>query len=87
MIDVCFCSQLAGRGGDGAGEIPPGGRGRKKFAEEENVPPYFIFNDKTLVEIANQKPSTRSGLLSISGIGELKAKKFGDDILRIIDGA
>ena len=60
---------------------------RKKFAEEENVPPYFIFNDKTLVEIANQKPSSRSGLLSISGIGELKAKKFGDDILRIIDGA
>ena len=60
---------------------------RKKYAEEENVPPYFIFNDKTLIEIANQKPSTRSGLLSISGIGELKAKKFGDDILRIIDGA
>lgn len=60
---------------------------RKKFAEEENVPPYFIFSDKTLVELANQKPSTRSGLLSISGIGELKAKKFGDDILRIIDGA
>lgn len=60
---------------------------RKKFAEEENVPPYFIFNDKTLIEIANQKPSTRSGLLSISGIGELKAKKFGEDILRIIDGA
>ena len=59
---------------------------RKKFAEEENVPPYFIFNDKTLVEIANQKPSTRSGLLSISGIGELKAKKFGDDIIRIING-
>ena len=60
---------------------------RKKFAEEENVPPYFIFNDKTLVEIANQKPSTRSGLLSISGIGELKAKKFGEDIIRIINGA
>ncbi|MBQ7620683.1 MAG: RecQ family ATP-dependent DNA helicase, partial [Treponema sp.] len=58
---------------------------RKKFAEEENVPPYFIFNDKTLVEIANQKPSTRSGLLSISGIGELKAKKFGGDILKIIN--
>lgn len=60
---------------------------RKKFAEEENVPPYFIFTDKTLVELANQKPSTRSGLLSISGIGELKAKRFGGDILRIIDGA
>lgn len=59
---------------------------RKKFAEEENVPPYFIFNDKTLIEIANQKPSDARGLLSISGIGELKAKKFGGDILRIIDG-
>ena len=60
---------------------------RKKFAEEENVPPYFIFNDKTLIEIANQKPSNARGLLSISGIGELKAKKFGDDIIRIISGA
>ena len=60
---------------------------RKKLAEEENVPPYFIFNDKTLIEIANQKPSDARGLLSISGIGELKAKKFGEDILRIIDSA
>ena len=59
---------------------------RKKFAEEENVPPYFIFNDKTLIEIANQKPSDARGLLSISGIGELKAKKFGGDIIRIISG-
>lgn len=59
---------------------------RKKLAEEENVPPYFIFNDKTLIEIANQKPSDARGLLSISGIGELKAKKFGGDIIRIING-
>ncbi len=59
---------------------------RKKLAEEENVPPYFIFNDKTLVEIANQKPASRAELLSISGIGELKAKKFGGDIIRIING-
>ncbi|MBR5097498.1 MAG: DNA helicase RecQ [Treponema sp.] len=58
---------------------------RKKLADEENVPPYFIFNDKTLIEIANKKPSTRADLLSISGIGELKAKKFGGDILKIIN--
>ncbi|MBR3542728.1 MAG: RecQ family ATP-dependent DNA helicase [Treponema sp.] len=58
---------------------------RKKLAEEENVPPYFIFSDKTLVELANQKPSNARGLLSISGIGELKAKKFGGDILKIIN--
>lgn len=59
---------------------------RKKLAEEENVPPYFIFSDKTLVELANQKPANARGLLSISGIGELKAKKFGGDIIRIING-
>lgn len=58
---------------------------RKKLAEEENVPPYFIFTDKTLVELANQKPSNARGLLSISGIGELKAKKFGGNILKIIN--
>ncbi|MBO4546541.1 MAG: DNA helicase RecQ, partial [Treponema sp.] len=57
---------------------------RKKIADEENVPPYFIFNDKTLIEIANKKPSTRADLLSISGIGELKAKKFGSKIISII---
>ncbi|MBR5965532.1 MAG: DNA helicase RecQ [Treponema sp.] len=57
---------------------------RKKLAEEENVPPYFIFNDKTLIEIANNKPSTRADLLSISGIGELKAKKFGTKIIAIV---
>ena len=57
---------------------------RKKIADEENVPPYFIFNDKTLIEIANKKPSTRADLLSISGIGELKAEKFGSKIISII---
>ena len=57
---------------------------RKKIADEENVPPYFIFNDKTLIEIANKKPSTRADLLFISGIGELKAKKFGSKIISII---
>lgn len=56
---------------------------RKKIADEENVPPYFIFNDKTLIEIANKKPSTRADLLSISGIGELKAEKFGSKIISI----
>ncbi|MCR5046556.1 MAG: HRDC domain-containing protein, partial [Treponema sp.] len=58
---------------------------RKKLAEEANVPPYFIFSEKTLVELANQKPKNRSELLSVNGIGELKAKKFGGDILRIIN--
>lgn len=56
---------------------------RKKRAEEENVPPYYIFNDRTLVDLANKKPSTRAELLSVSGIGELKAQKFGAEIISI----
>ncbi|MCR5045749.1 MAG: ATP-dependent DNA helicase, partial [Treponema sp.] len=58
---------------------------RKKLAEEENIPPYFIFNEKTLIELSNKKPKSRSELLSINGIGEMKAVKFGGDILRIIN--
>ena len=57
---------------------------RKKRAEEENVPPYYIFNDRTLVDLANKKPATRANLMSISGIGELKAKKFGAKIIAIV---
>lgn len=57
---------------------------RKKRADEENVPPYYIFNDRTLVDLANKKPSTRAELLSVSGIGELKAQKFGADIISIV---
>ena len=57
---------------------------RKKIAEEENIPPYYIFNDKTLAQLANQKPSNTRGLLAINGIGEQKARKFGEDLISII---
>lgn len=57
---------------------------RKKIAEENNIPPYYIFSDKTLTELANKKPATHSALHAIHGIGEVKAEKFGDAILEII---
>ena len=57
---------------------------RKKTAEENNIPPYYIFSDKTLTELANKKPATRSELYAIHGIGEVKAEKFGDAILKVI---
>ena len=59
---------------------------RKKIAEENNIPPYYIFSDRTLMELANKKPATRSALYTIHGIGDIKAEKFGDAILEVIRG-
>ncbi len=59
---------------------------RKKTAQEQDVPPYIIFGDKTLNDIAQKKPETMGQLLCCSGIGESKAEKYGDAILEICNG-
>lgn len=58
---------------------------RKKQADEMNVPPYVIFGDKTLNDIANKKPRTVAELLDCYGIGENKAGKFGEDIISVLN--
>ena len=57
---------------------------RKKTADKSNVPPYVIFGDKTLVEIALKKPQTSAELLEIYGLGDVKVRKFSSAILKII---
>ena len=57
---------------------------RKKTADKNNVPPYVIFGDKTLVEIALKKPQTSAELLEIYGLGDAKVRKFSSAILKII---
>lgn len=57
---------------------------RRKISEEENVPPYVIFGDKTLLDIAQKKPRNVVELKTVYGIGGLKAEKFGSAILRIV---
>lgn len=57
---------------------------RKKKAGELDVPPYVIFGDKTLYDIAVKKPATAQELLQIYGIGEAKIENFGSSILRIV---
>lgn len=57
---------------------------RKKTADKSNVPPYVIFGDKTLVEIALKKPLTSAELLEIYGLGDVKVRKFSSAILKII---
>ncbi len=57
---------------------------RKHKAEELNLPPYIIFGDKTLSDLALKKPTTRGALLAVHGIGEAKAQKMGDEIISVI---
>lgn len=57
---------------------------RKKVANEKNIPPYCIFHDKTLIEISNNLPITKEGLMSIYGFGKRKIKQYGEDVLEIV---
>jgi len=57
---------------------------RSRLAREQNVPPYVIFPDRTLNEMAIARPATQAQLLDISGIGEVKRERYGDDFLNEI---
>ncbi|MBP3772168.1 MAG: RecQ family ATP-dependent DNA helicase [Treponema sp.] len=58
---------------------------RKRKAEEMNVPPYVIFGDKTMNDIALKKPRTSDELYNVNGLGEKKVEKFGAEILLIVN--
>jgi ATP-dependent DNA helicase RecQ len=59
-------------------------RVRTTFAKSENVPPYVVFSDATLVEFATYLPQNEAELRKISGVGELKFQKYGADFLQEI---
>ncbi len=57
---------------------------RLKLARDQNVPPYMIFQDKSLIEMVEQKPSNDSEFLAINGVGESKLAKYGDLFMSVI---
>ena len=57
---------------------------RKRMAEEQSVPPYVIFHDATLREMLEHRPNNDKSLLEISGVGDQKLKKFGEEFLAVI---
>ncbi|RIV22672.1 DNA helicase RecQ [Fibrisoma montanum] len=59
---------------------------RKKLADEQNVPPYVIFTDTTLEDMARQRPTTPDALRNVSGVGERKLQLFGKQFLDEIVG-
>ena len=56
---------------------------RTKISKEEKVPPFIIFSDKVLNEIAKKLPITEKEFLSISGLGEQKLKKYGKSVTQL----
>ena len=57
---------------------------RTELAKEQNVPPYIIFHDKTLIEFTLQKPNDIQTMSSITGVGQKKIELYGEDFLAII---
>ena len=57
---------------------------RRDLAKAQGVPPYVVFNDATLREMAAMKPDSLSGLAQISGVGAKKLETYGEDFLAAI---
>jgi ATP-dependent DNA helicase RecQ len=60
---------------------------RKRLADENNVPPYVIFHDVTLVQMATDKPQTPAALLAITGVGQTKLERYGLAFLEVVGPA
>jgi len=59
---------------------------RRELSEKEGVPAYIIFNDKTLIDMAQKRPSNLDQMARINGVGVKKLEKFGDLFLEVIGG-
>ncbi|MBU2969407.1 DNA helicase RecQ [Pseudoalteromonas sp. C2R02] len=57
---------------------------RKTIADNENLPPYVVFNDATLAEMAQKLPTNDSDFLKVSGVGFTKLTKYGHEFLTTI---
>lgn len=57
---------------------------RRRMADERHVPPYVLFSDATLIEIARVRPGSDAALLDIRGIGQVKLETLGPEVLQHI---
>jgi ATP-dependent DNA helicase RecQ len=58
---------------------------RRELAAEAGVPPYVIFHDSTLREMAELKPATLFALSRVSGVGDAKLERYGAAFVEVID--
>ena len=57
---------------------------RKNLADEQEVPPYVIFSNATLNQMAEQQPTDRKDFAKLSGVGAKKLEQYADDFIAII---
>jgi len=60
---------------------------RREIALQEGIPPYMVFPDNTLKEMAQKCPTELQSLLKVSGVGEKKLEKYGDRFLELLKNA
>jgi ATP-dependent DNA helicase RecQ len=80
------------RGGREAVAIPPSDQPlfealrawRSREAKAQHVPPYVIFHDRTLAEIAAARPGSRAALERLNGVGEAKLAHYGEAVLEVV---
>tara|TARA_B100000780_G_scaffold17342_1_gene11306 strand:- start:47 stop:2092 length:2046 start_codon:yes stop_codon:yes gene_type:complete len=59
---------------------------RRALAEQQKAPAYIVFNDKTLIEMAERRPTTLDEMASVSGVGAKKLESYGQAFLSVITG-
>jgi len=57
---------------------------RARLAREQGVPAYIIFHDATLLAMLRERPATRDAMAGISGVGERKLERYGEDFLAVL---
>ena len=60
---------------------------RKSIADQQSVPAYIVFSDKTLRAMADERPSTPQELLAVSGVGPLKLERYGEAFMAAVSVA
>lgn len=76
-----ICTQ---EGAEDAGLLSELKATRTRLAQEEGVPAYVVFSNATLTDMAAKVPQTMEEFLEISGVGEVKAERYGAIFLRVI---
>ena len=60
---------------------------RLEIARRTEVPPYVVFHDRTLAEIAERRPASTGALSTIPGVGPAKLERYGESVLAILRDA
>ena len=59
-------------------------RWRSAQAAKEKIPPYMVFHDTTLKELAVRRPQTTQALLTVKGMGKMKLEKYASSLLELL---